>query len=63
MIRDVMQHADLTVWPVVGLVFFVAAFVAAALWLWVAKRHTDWRAVGEMPLDNGEIVDGKEPRA
>lgn len=63
MIREVMQHADLTVWPVVGLVFFVAAFVAAALWLWVAERHTDWQAVGEMPLESGEIVDGKESRA
>lgn len=60
MIREVMQRADLTLWPILGLVFFLTAFVAAAVWLWVVRRDTDWEAVGSLPLDTGEYVADKE---
>jgi hypothetical protein len=59
-IREVLARADLTLWPVVGLIFFVTAFVAAAVWLWVLRRDTDWEAVGNLPLGAGEIVADKE---
>jgi hypothetical protein len=53
MFKDVLNHANLTIYAEIGLVIFTVVFVAVIVRTLMAKR-ADVKRWSEIPLDDGQ---------
>lgn len=52
MIREAMANAGLTIWPILGLLCFLLAFVGIAAMLWL-RRDRQWNdRMRHLPLED-----------
>lgn len=58
--REVMEGADLTIFPEIGIIIFMVVFMAVVIRV-VFMSAADAEAQGRIPLEDGEIhIDGAE---
>lgn len=53
MIRDVMEHAGQTTWPIVALLIMLAAFTVILLWTFSGKKNR-FEHDSRLPLDDDD---------
>jgi hypothetical protein len=58
MIRQVMEGAGLTFWPVLSFLIFLASCAGMLLWLYRPGSAPVYRRMAGMALDRGESGDG-----
>lgn len=51
-LTDIVSHMNLTVFPIIGLVLFLAVFVGAT-WRALRRPGAEMRAIAAIPLDDG----------
>jgi cbb3-type cytochrome oxidase subunit 3 len=53
MLRDIMSQTDLTIGPILALLFFFSFFTATVAWAFSRGRTKDFEAANNLPLDDG----------
>ncbi len=58
MIREVMESASLTLWPVLSLLIFTSSTAVMTAWIFRrgSRRHYD--RMGNLPLEEGRAAEG-----
>ncbi len=62
-LSDIMSHMNLTVYPEVAMVLFLAVFAAVAWRVFRRRNAAELEAQGSLPLDDSPIVEHRTVRA
>lgn len=59
MIREVMQEANLVVWPMITLVLFFASMLVMLLWVWRKGSEEVYEDLSQLVLEEDNYVSEK----
>lgn len=54
-LTDLMSHAGLSIYAEMGLVLFLASFVAICWWVYRPANRQRWTSDAQLPLDDGQL--------
>lgn len=58
-LSDIMGHMDLSVYPQVGLVIFLAVFGLVVMRVFSGRHAAEWRRHASMPIAEARMVEGE----
>lgn len=56
-LSDIMGHMDLSVYPQIGLVIFLAVFGLVVMRVFSARHAAEWRRHASMPIAEARMVE------
>jgi cbb3-type cytochrome oxidase subunit 3 len=62
-LSDIMSNADLTTWPQIALVIFVAVFLGIVGYVFLFRKKDSWERQRHLPLEDGpKSRSGADPK-
>lgn len=58
-LSDIMGHMDLSVYPQIGLVIFLAVFGLVVMRVFSVRHAAEWRRHASMPIVEARMVEGE----